>query len=396
MIDVAIGLALTFLMFAGLVSGIQELFAATLDRRGQLLKKGIFRLLGGRGKTDAEATLLLKNIYDHPVVSALRKNGTGNPTYMPAASFAIALVDVVNRRYLAARPLFEGLPEAIPRLPHGELRQILEVLSAQSGGNAARLQSLIESHFNAAMNSVSGMYKRWTQLWLLVIGLFLAGILNVDAISIAKHLTMDAALRANLVSQAEIIVKNSSEPALKKSADDLGRRLDEFRSSGLPIGWPTNDSGMLMIHLPSWLQLAGWLLTTIAGALGSPFWFDALSKLVSLRSTGARPSTQTTGPTADIARADAAGQQGAPLPAASPAEAGSANDFEASMLTPADIEGLQLALGVPTGQINGVLDGATRERIRDWQTANGIAATGLLDHGAVLDILYGKTQGESS
>jgi hypothetical protein len=39
------------------------------------------------------------------------------------------------------------------------------------------------------------------------------------------------------------------------------------------------------------LRLLGWLITAAAVSFGAPFWFDALSKLGSLRTAGARPQT---------------------------------------------------------------------------------------------------------
>ncbi|MBK8918794.1 MAG: hypothetical protein IPM73_12305 [Betaproteobacteria bacterium] len=48
MLDVAIGMALIYLLFSGLVSGIQEVVAQLLALRGKLLSKGVELLLGGR------------------------------------------------------------------------------------------------------------------------------------------------------------------------------------------------------------------------------------------------------------------------------------------------------------------------------------------------------------
>jgi hypothetical protein len=35
--------------------------------------------------------------------------------------------------------------------------------------------------------------------------------------------------------------------------------------------------------------ILGWLLTALAGAIGAPFWFDQLSKIVTLRASGRSP-----------------------------------------------------------------------------------------------------------
>jgi hypothetical protein len=39
--------------------------------------------------------------------------------------------------------------------------------------------------------------------------------------------------------------------------------------------------------------VVGWLITGLAVALGAPFWFDLLNKLVNLRGSGPRPTPAT-------------------------------------------------------------------------------------------------------
>ena len=49
-----------------------------------------------------------------------------------------------------------------------------------------------------------------------------------------------------------------------------------------------------------WAQLgfvAGWLLNGLLVTLGAPFWFDLLTKVVSLRNNGPKPPTAQQDPT---------------------------------------------------------------------------------------------------
>ena len=80
------------------------------------------------------------------------------------------------------------------------------------------------------------------------------------------------------------------------------------RSSRLPVGWPeppfdaTHDGGWWLSHL------LGWLLTGALLMLGAPFWFDLLSRLVSLRNSGKAPEVAArddTSATAAAIRAEA-------------------------------------------------------------------------------------------
>jgi len=59
----------------------------------------------------------------------------------------------------------------------------------------------------------------------------------------------------------------------------------------LPIGWgEANRSQQLPPDANRWLMvpriIAGWIVTGLAIAMGSNFWFDVLSKVVRTRNTG--------------------------------------------------------------------------------------------------------------
>ena len=91
---------------------------------------------------------------------------------------------------------------------------------------------------------------------------------------------------------------------------DLQEKIGLFRATGLPVGW--GDAPACATRACSWLDRRGlasiggsgiddvwaFLLALLGFALmlgallpGARFWFDLLSKLGSLRSTGPRPST---------------------------------------------------------------------------------------------------------
>ena len=59
--------------------------------------------------------------------------------------------------------------------------------------------------------------------------------------------------------------------------------MHKRRSPALRAGW----SLILFWLNRHWL---GFILTSVALSLGAPFWFDMLSKLVSMRSAGQKPA----------------------------------------------------------------------------------------------------------
>jgi hypothetical protein len=66
--------------------------------------------------------------------------------------------------------------------------------------------------------------------------------------------------------------------------------LAALKADALPIGWPDPALGSVWSIV---LKIVGWGLTAFAVSFGAPFWFEALSKLGSLRTTGTRPEDRT-------------------------------------------------------------------------------------------------------
>ena len=141
-------------------------------------------------------------------------------------------------------------------------------------------------------------------------GALLVLALNVNAVEIARSLYTDEATRTSVVIQASNAAQcEDKEPA--QCLRDLRDEIGELRASGLPIGWGTvaercADSSAKC----NWLEsrglanptagagsdllfffgiLGGWALVVLAIVPGARFWFDALSRLGSLRSTGPKP-----------------------------------------------------------------------------------------------------------
>jgi hypothetical protein len=166
-----------------------------------------------------------------------------------------------------------------------------------ASNDAATLQKSVEDWYNSGMDRVSGWYKYKTQLFLFWIGLIIAISLNADTIGIVKQLSKDSTLRQSIVAAAQ-----SAKPVDKNTDNDIAKNIGAATQSfntinnlGLPIGWPELKTqpehlyqrlcgyGALTLDQPS--MMLGWFLTAIAISLGAPFWFDALNKIMVVRST---------------------------------------------------------------------------------------------------------------
>lgn len=299
-LEVAIGLVLVYLLLSLICSAIQESIEGWSKVRASHLEQGLRELLH-----DRDGTSLLRHIYEHPLIFGLfrgeynpalvRSRMTTNlPTYIPPASFAVALMDTLVRGPVSRDP------EKMDPPPSGELSidtlraavlnssslnpsvQRLLILSLDSAqGDLAKAQANIEAWFNSGMERVSGWYKRRMQAILLALGLAVAVFLNVDSMKIATELYHNDVLRAAVVAQAGAVSKN--EATLAADATSLQTSLKILK---LPIGWEEgSDPWYEEIIKAAPGSFIGWLLTAIAISFGAPFWFDLLNKLIVLRST---------------------------------------------------------------------------------------------------------------
>ncbi|OYU28018.1 MAG: hypothetical protein CFE41_08590 [Burkholderiales bacterium PBB2] len=138
---------------------------------------------------------------------------------------------------------------------------------------------------------------------------------------------------------------------------------------------------------PDWGTVFQWLfgclLTAFFVALGSPFWFDVLSRVSKVRAAG---EVRKHEPKADAG--DGPGGIGSDTPKPGPDPFSLARNLFERALTPADITALQRALGVAA---TGVLDGPTRTAIAARAKVEG------LNTGEELSlILYERVVGRSA
>jgi hypothetical protein len=255
----------------------------------------------------------------HPLIRCLqtrkflpRANGkVRNPQYIPPKLFAQALVDTLlpdatpGDGKASEKDILRDLHAAVNRLDDRfpAKRSILALLR-QAADDLSRFETSLENWYDAEMGRISGWYKRWSKIILAAVGLLIAIIANVDSIQVAYGLYVDEPVRQAIVAQATNGTRCQTETDPTKQRQCVDMQIAQLNSQGLPIWYP---SGCSISHwskldncwkwTPSqdpngWrliLKLLGWGLTAFAVSFGAPFWFDALSKLGSLRTSGPKP-----------------------------------------------------------------------------------------------------------
>ena len=335
-LDVAIGLAFLFFLFSLVISRINEYVATAMNLRHKGLENALRAMLDDHrpaaGAAAGGPVVSADKVLNHALVkpiqqavqgrflsSALGKLGLGRAkiSYLPSRTFSAAVFDLLAPADPAdpahpgatagkgaatdpmarAKTAVEGMSE------HNPARAPLLRMMTDAQGDRDKFRGSLEHWYDDTMDRVSGWYKRYVQRIILVITIMLVACLNVDSINIAQVLwrlpTERAAVAAAAARQA------GSGSSASQNADEVVRSISALK---LPLGWTpphitrVSPAGARTVvvstdpqHVPlgagSWLiKLLGLLITVLALSLGAPFWFDALTKLGSLRQAGPKPA----------------------------------------------------------------------------------------------------------
>lgn len=308
-LEVAIGLALTYLLLALISTTITEWFTRVMNARGKTLVQGISQLLGEDGAREGSLT---KALLDHPLIKPLaqkKRAGYRKPSYIPPGLFAKALADLLTRQPQAAT---EEQKEAATPTATSELHRALEALrvAPQQLSVAAGQVDLqaIEVWYNQQMERVSGWYKRHTQSVVLIIAVTLTLITNANTVALVQRLWTDAPLREAVVASAKTRLEQGppiqtveyDDPTTPKPSNPVAG--NDHANQVLPeeqqllqgmLGWAGEAANFQ--QNPYWwipTHLLGWFISALAISLGAPFWFDTLNRLMNIRSAGPSPAEE--------------------------------------------------------------------------------------------------------
>jgi hypothetical protein len=367
-LDTAISLILVFLIFSVIAYIIQEMISVNLKFRGNMLWKSMAQLLddfhftGWRKLTGNIRKKIFKGVpdptantkvqltdlfYAHPQIQSLMKEKLRLPSYIPAANFALAVLDLVAQKAPAGN-YTDQLAKVKAGLQtfsaaNGNVGKIIEDL-VNTSVNMQDLQQRLENWFDNYMKRVSGWYESHVLLSLRIIAVIIAIGFNLNVIKLARVIYNNADIRASMVAIATDVVDNPEKinqfldtgfnkrktaidldyTTKLKGVDSASPRFDTLqyqwaadldsnasrylharrtqidsllsvvRETGLPIGWSAavfkadlqgKDWGLKLF-----MALLGWLITAGCISMGAPFWFDLLMRLVNVRRAGTKPA----------------------------------------------------------------------------------------------------------
>lgn len=363
-LETGIALVLIFFIFSTITYVIQELIAVNLKYRSKMLWKalaqvfdglqlpGRMKLTKGMPVKDAPVT---QEFYNHPQIQLLHQNLNKRPKYIPAANFALAVMEMIAERLPADQRqnnLFLDVKLALRSYVNnkGKIFEVIKNL-ADTSNSVHDLQIKIESWFNNYMNRVSGWYQSHTVVSVRIIAIVITLAFNINVVKLAKTIYSNGQLRTNLVALADNVVDHPEtvtryysktfdeqnktlitayDDSIKNAANDTirrqleGRKADtlsrlaasytrlqldaidtltsKLKAANLPLGWEKcplakgywKEDGKNKNGLYNFLlALLGWFIGAGCISMGAPFWFDLLGKLVNLRRSGVKPTASS-------------------------------------------------------------------------------------------------------
>lgn len=333
-LDVAIALVFVYVLFSLVVSALNEIWLSFLDKRADFLAEGLAELLQDPKRRDVNHWNFLQrkkpspavaDLCRHGLIDALSRTKTGLPSYIPADVFVAAMLDLITPADPAIDRTLDDLRVGIGEIQNEPLKQSLTAILDASKNDIDKFKNGIRDWFDHSMDRVSGWYKRYTQMWLLFLALFLAVGTNVDTAHIVRQLSIDPKLRAALVADATAYLQKQNQPAaLPPRPDDVTGPMPQadvapdqtevravspdlllkksqaavsaLNELQLPVGWDSAQRDYLYDRSqrkPHWghavTAIFGWFITALAASMGAPFWFDTLRRFVNIRAAGRAP-----------------------------------------------------------------------------------------------------------
>jgi hypothetical protein len=319
-LETAIGLAVMFFVLATAASVVTESISRMFRKRAKDLKRCVLEMLTKPAPDDREtrrAAQTTRLAEAKPFFDMFKATSIWQAAEA-ASGRTLLLRRKVGNSYLSARSFADAVHEALtaPTDPTdsakettvADLKAMLEtvpslkkrltVLTTEAKRGMLEVKAGLETWFDETMGRAEGAYKRWAAVVLFLVGLFLAVAGNASTTDVARDLWQNSATR-NAVAEAATNV--GDEPGDIQSVADATEQLSALH---LPVGWdvagtddakPDNpvdffaDSTAEVVIV----TILGWLLTALLVMLGGPFWFDLLTRLVALRSSGKKPLPAT-------------------------------------------------------------------------------------------------------
>lgn len=333
-LEVAIGLCFTYLVFSSVGSVVFNIVSKMMSFRSRDLEKGIRHLLEEPG-----GNLIVRELYKHHLIdntfwSETSKGKEKMPTWVDGRSFAVALMDVLDDIHVkklgadavskksdedVAHPTRSLTPsEKISRWKKNVsnvvesptlAKKIMDLLhdaeeKVGAGENAAeKAREKISKWFDSHISITSTWFKQRARRFIFFFSIIPVLAFNVDTIRMTKIFWNDDELRTAVVDMAQKTMKTTT-PVTADTVNLAGKTYDEKllllkkdlarldgvieEASVLPIGWTGQFFPDMDINFSAWAEfwlykILGLLITLMAVSLGATYWHQLLKSLIAFR-----------------------------------------------------------------------------------------------------------------
>jgi len=282
-ISVALGLVLMYYVLSLIVSYI----TTAISRYTQMRANDLEHVLQERIADPAT----FDKFMHHPLIENLqpmqvKMMGTtiweGKVSSIPARTFADALLDTLAPATREEDNL-QKVQDAIHSLPNSNFKDSLACKVDATVENVREARVKVEEWYDDVMNNVSWLYTQHARRIAIICALMVAVFLDADSIAVANRLWAEPTIRTAAAAKATSYIDNAPDP----ENADVVTYVAQLEELELPILWsvPTPPT------VPAWLlKVFGWIITWIAIAQGSSFWYDVLKRMRSV-SSGSSSST---------------------------------------------------------------------------------------------------------
>jgi hypothetical protein len=319
LIDTFISLLVIIIEFSIVHSAFLEIFQIGRRKRNKFLYESLDKVFN-----DPNIGNYAERIINHAVVRSSKPNAKHAPAYISNQSFAEAISGVLIEEQTRGHAKFNTstrqfeiekdkqensdgyqlIKNRINELESSDVKSLL--LGWSLGSNdLASFKSRASEWFHDYEERVSSQYKRKLMKPAILLGIFLAIIMNANLISLMEHYWNSDIARNKAITRAEILEKTSGIQNqtdsfdYKKEMIRIQNSLEQLDSLDVPIGWKEHSvvsrikrevkpsSGLFIFNLSFWSilfeTLEGRVLMGLTVAFGSDKWFALLGKALELR-----------------------------------------------------------------------------------------------------------------
>lgn len=278
-LGVGLGLALVYYVLSLIVSSVTSQIAEWLNYRAEDLEKGLKELL--------DDPAILEDFKKHSLVKNLmpmktKRFGDKKVEDIPPETFALALLDVVakgSKTIDDARTAIDGLPES-------DTKKALLGLIDSGVKDLKETRKVMESWFDDKMTQISALYKQHAKRIAVIVALVVTFVTGADTIAIAEHLWQTPQTQHAIEEKVDTFLAQDDP-----NFDELRGVLFELEEMEIPILWADNPLNVL-----SFWKVVGLLITWVATAQGSSFWYQVLKHIRGV-TTAPKETTKETGGT---------------------------------------------------------------------------------------------------